>query len=201
MTKVESASKGTPQFWKLFSACSGDGPDEQGSYGSKVLKGKAKTSATRIRNKLEILNSLKRRGIWLIDTSIIGWYIQQRTEYNITQKSQKIHKLQKARPPANMKKSTLILSWELYIKHVVRKATAEGNLKLLVPIGKEVNDIITQDRLKDAVCIDGKHTVDVHKGIPAPNAWVKGTGEFTKELVKLEASINKAIGSEINPNK
>jgi hypothetical protein len=187
----DGATAGTPQFWKLFAACSGIGQGENGSYGDKVLKKSVKDDETRIQNKLDILLRLKQRGIWLIDTSIIGWYIQQPTEYNITQKSKNVHKLDKARPPSNMKQDTLVLSWELYIKHVVRKASNEGNLKLLIPIGNEVKKFITRERFEDAVLHDSSI---VHDGIDAMNAWTKGKNGLDERLKLVENLINDTIG-------
>ncbi len=188
-----AALLGTTQFWKLFEACAGFAPNEDGSYGSKVLVKHVKDHNTRVRNKLEILLRLKQRGIWLLDTSIIGWYIPQPTEYNITMKSKKIHKLEKARPPAVMKEDTLLLSWELYIKHVVRKAALEGNLKLFIPIGKDVVKAITHSRFRDAAMDYSLHIV--HDGIAAMNAQDDAKNKSLKErLQHVAEEIHKKIG-------
>jgi hypothetical protein len=63
---------GTPQFWKLFSACL-YGPDKA-RFG-KVLKGGTRDVRTRVSNKLALLAEMKRRGIWLVDASVVGLYI------------------------------------------------------------------------------------------------------------------------------
>ena len=160
-------------------------------YGSKVLKKNEPNEETRIGNKLHILLHLKERGIWLLDTSIIGWYIQQDIEYNITMGSKNVHKLAKARPPKCMKKDTLILSWELYTKHVVRKAFLEGNLKLLIPIGSEVVNFITRKRFEEVV--DNNPSL-VHNGIPAMNAWDKGKDRLNDRLKDLATLVNEMIG-------
>ena len=51
----KGADTGTAQFWKLFEACSGIGPGQDGMYGSKVLKKNEPNEETRIGNKLHIL--------------------------------------------------------------------------------------------------------------------------------------------------
>lgn len=193
-------SKGTPQFWKLFAACAGDERNPSASYGCNLLKSKTNVSE-RIRNKLNILKRLKDRGIWLLDTSIVAWYISQPTEYNITKTSKMIHKLQKARPPSNMKRETLILSWELYIKHVVKKAATKGNLRLFVPIGKEVKDFIGRERFTEAVIVQGIPTEKqciVHHGIPAPNSWIPGKNGLDLVLSELASTINRVVDDSQN---
>ena len=62
---------GTPQFWKLFSACL-YGHDE--ARFDQVLKGRTRDVRTRVRNKLALLAEMKRRGIWLVDASVVGLY-------------------------------------------------------------------------------------------------------------------------------
>jgi len=193
-------SKGTPQFWKLFAACAGDEKDSSGSFGSNLLKSKTDVPE-RIRNKLSILKRLRERGIWLLDTSIVAWYISQPTEYNITQSSKMIHKLAKARPPTNMKRETLILSWELYIKHVVKKAAREGDLRLFIPIGKEVKDFLSFERFSEAVTVQGmpieKQCV-VHHGMPAPNSWIPGKNGLDLVLSELASTINRVIEGDFS---
>ena len=193
-------SQGTPQFWKLFAACAGEKRSKDGSYGGKVLK--SKTSITeRMKNKLDILKRLKDRGIWLIDTSIVAWYITQPTEYNITQKSKNVHKLEKNRPPSNMKRNTLVLSWELYIKHEVHKAAKEGHLKLFVPIGREVEEFITQERFVDALTVKNSEgpNCDIYK-IPAPNAWIRGKNGLDNILESLAMKIDNVICATADEN-
>jgi hypothetical protein len=189
-------SQGTPQFWKLFAACAGEKRDKDGTYGRKILKSKTSVEE-RINNKLDIVKRLKERGIWLLDTSIVAWYIRQPTEYNITQKSKLVHKLEKARPPSNMKRDTLVLSWELYIKHEVQKAAKEGNLKLFVPIGNAVKDFITQERFVDAVTVNGREagTCAIYNGMPAPNAWIPGRNGLDNVLEKLAMVVDDNISN------
>jgi len=195
-------SQGTPQFWKLFAACAGEKRDKYGSYGGKILKSNT-TIEERMENKLNILQRLKKRGIWLLDTSIVAWYITQPAEYNITQKNKLIHKLEKARPPSNMKRETLVLSWELYIKHEVQKAAKEGHLKLFVPIGNTVKDLITQERFVDAITVHDREgtSCTIYNGMPAPNAWIPGKNGLDNVLEKLATVVDNVISTNCQWNQ
>jgi hypothetical protein len=86
-----------------------------------------------------------------------------------------------------MKPDTLVLSWELYIKHEVQKAAKEGNRKLFVPIGNAVKDFITQERFVDAVTVNGREggTCAIYNGTPAPNAWIPGKNGLEEGPEKL----------------
>ena len=66
-----SDNSGTPQFWKIFCSCIAKDENDLGF--SRILKGTTSYFG-RIRNKINILQELKRRGIWLIDASIVGIY-------------------------------------------------------------------------------------------------------------------------------
>jgi hypothetical protein len=80
--------------------------------------------------------------------------------------------MQKARPPIGLKTPSLLLSWELYTKHLIRQVAREGTLKLLIPIGMEVELAITRRRMEQAVSIcAGTEVADT---FPAPNAWIPG---------------------------
>lgn len=63
---------GTPQFWKIFSYCAADNPDNPQDY--KVLKTGTPEFTERIKNKIALLHKLQERGIWLLDASIVGLY-------------------------------------------------------------------------------------------------------------------------------
>ena len=61
---------GTPQFWKIFYSCCNpiNSPDD-----FHPVLGKTST-AQRLRNKIEVLQQMKERGIWLVDASIVALY-------------------------------------------------------------------------------------------------------------------------------
>ena len=180
---------GTPQFWKFLACCAGYGVDS----GGRVLKKDIKDRAARIRSKLGVLLRLKELGIWLLDTSIIGWYIHQLDRFNITELSHDLHKKQRLKPPSNMKRDTLITSWEMYTKHVVRKVFEAGDLKKLITIGSDVKNMLGRERLLAAV--DGDESI-VDEGIPAMNSWVKdGAVPISEHLKRVDQLLKCSIGS------
>ena len=127
---------------------------------------------SRLQKKLSILESLKSKGVWLLDTAIFGWYITQKQEYITSKVSGDVQRKPKSRPPKNLKDTVLVLSWELFMKHLIRQVAVEGHLKVLVPIGCEVADAITNARLVDTIGIC--ENAIVSETMPAPNAFVKG---------------------------
>ena len=54
---------------------------ESGQLGNEILKGRNGNLKSRLGNKFKLLQTLKARGIWLVDTNIFGWYMTQSTEY------------------------------------------------------------------------------------------------------------------------
>lgn len=68
-----SKNRGTPQFWKLFHACV-HGPDGPPPV-TALQKGGTPELSTRVGNKLRVLEAMRRRGIWLVDASLVGVYI------------------------------------------------------------------------------------------------------------------------------
>ena len=115
---------------------------------------------------------LKDRGIWLVDTSIYGWYMTQETTFKQSAVSREVVKTQRERPPKDLKQTTLVYSWELYVKHMVRESPLEGHLRFIMPIGKSVGATISEKRLKDAIAVNGCNVI-VEINPPAPNAQVK----------------------------
>ncbi|KAJ1459211.1 hypothetical protein M885DRAFT_560978, partial [Pelagophyceae sp. CCMP2097] len=167
-------NKGTPQFWQLLAACAQclEEPDGQTlkDHFKHLTKASADGVSQRVLAKLDLLQKLRASGVWLLDVSIVGWYIPQAAEYKRSAGGD-VHRLSKCRPPKACKRPTLALSWELYLKHVVRAAAAQGHLAAVVPVGKEVFAALGHDRILEAVsgCWE---TPKVHDALPAPNAWV-----------------------------
>mmetsp|Transcript_15771 Transcript_15771/g.19230 ORF Transcript_15771/g.19230 Transcript_15771/m.19230 type:complete len:772 (+) Transcript_15771:110-2425(+) len=195
---TKKTNGGTPHFWSLLSACI-SAPDAP-HYGRDLLKSSGLTTQQRLYRKLEILKELKQRGIWLLDTSIIGWYIQQPTGYTITH-GKIITKLPQQRPPINLKSPCLRISWEGFMKHKVRDAAVAGNLEALIPIGKTVESILGRDRLIDAVDVqistngEKQNITTVFEAFPAPNARLIG-GDF----YQLCRNISKIVNDATNYN-
>lgn len=143
----------------------------------------------RLHAKLEVLEQLKARGIWLLDASIFGWYISQPQKYSRSSVSNEVHRIPKSRPPLKLKTPSLVLSWELFTKHLIRDVADEGNLKLLIPVGMEVEAALTRERMEDA--IKGKYSeARVTEAFPAPNAWIPGG--YVPFHAKLSALVNEA---------
>jgi len=68
---IDNNKRGTPQYWKLFSACLSENWEIE-FY--RVSKTKCPNFTVRIINKLDTLKRLKEGGIWLVDSSIVGLY-------------------------------------------------------------------------------------------------------------------------------
>lgn len=190
--KESKSSKGTPQFWKLLGVCargyeylaSGRLSREILREGStcKLCEGKneneSKTcrqcSINRIKHKLQLLTDCKRKGILLVDSLCTGWSKQQPTEYTLSRKSKEVQQKTKQRPNPRLKPSALVLCWELYTKHVVRAEAEKGHLQAIIPIGCDVANSITKERLE--VAIESKNSPNAVVGpiFPAPNAWIPG---------------------------
>ncbi len=194
--KQNKENKGTPQFWALLAACSrgvdfvpdiatnANTKNVRARFATDVLKGGGLPVEDRLKAKVEILKDLQRRGIWLLDASIFGWYISQPQEYNRSVRTNEIHRKAKSRPPKDLKAPSLVLSWELFTKHVIRDVANEGGLKLLIPIGMEVEASLTRSRLEDAISTEPK--ASVADTFPAPNAWIPGGyGPFHAKLADL----------------
>merc|ERR1712194_256715 len=209
----DKANKGTPQFWSLFGACS-RGVDHvaitnsRNTFSSKfaadLLKGGQLPLEERLNAKLRVLEDLRDRGIWLLDASVFGWYMSQPQEYSRSPISNEVHRKAKARPPKELKKPSLVLSWELFTKHIIRDIAEEGHLKLLIPIGMEVEAALTRERIEASIgksearvseCFPGKFRVSKCGEVtlaltvllsPAPNAWIPGGyGPFHRKLAAL----------------
>lgn len=105
---------GTPQYWKLFYSCCNAvaGPE----YFVPILKTKTPTY-DRLTNKLLLLQELKRRGVWLMDASIIGLY----------------NPLAKKPPPATFD-FVLRCCWKYYAGRMILKSAPRH----IVVIGKGV---------------------------------------------------------------
>jgi len=65
-------NSGSPQYWKIFQSCAtvpGVPPDF-----TSLLISRAPDSRARVRAKIELLSSLQKRGIWLVDASVAALY-------------------------------------------------------------------------------------------------------------------------------
>ena len=134
-----------------------------------------------------LLMTLKARGIWLVDTSIYGWYMTQETKFKQSAVSYEVVKKQRERPPKDLKQITLVYSWELYVKHMVRTSALEGHLRFIMPIGKSVGASLSRSRLEDVIACENCTAV-IEINPPAPNAMVK-IG-YDRYYHRISATIN-----------
>jgi len=104
---------GTPQFWKIFASCVNK---DFNSEFAKVSVSKNPYASQRIRNKISLLEELKKQGIWLVDASIVALY-------NNTVK-----------PSSIMMEKIIEISWEHYISKIIQ----ESNPRRIIVIGKGV---------------------------------------------------------------
>lgn len=65
-----SSNPGTAQFWKLLYSCLHLATKKDAF--APILKSRTRDQDQRIANKIQLLQQLKRAGIWLVDASIIG---------------------------------------------------------------------------------------------------------------------------------
>jgi hypothetical protein len=136
---IDKTNKGTPQFWTLFAACARGVEHVAGTkankafsspFASDLLKGGDLPVEERLKAKLEVLEDLRSRGIWLLDASIFGWYMSQPHEYSRSSSSGEVHRKRKNRPPKELKIPSLVLSWVSFTKHLIREVANEGHLKV-----------------------------------------------------------------------
>lgn len=105
-------NKGTPQYWKIFSSSVAKNDDDLGF--ERIIKSKTPLMHTRLRNKVNILQEMKKKGIWLLDASIVGIY--------------------RAIDDGEIKETICKTCWDEYLKTVIM----ETQPKHIIVIGKGV---------------------------------------------------------------
>jgi hypothetical protein len=126
---------GTPQFWKIFCSCVTENVDNPGYY--KILKTKTPNFFERLQNKVSILRQMKEKGIWLIDSSIVGLYENK----------------SKKNPKEYVK--IIDICWNNYIEKVIK----EAHPKFIIVMGKGVERVLGS-RLKfpyEAIALPQAH--------------------------------------------
>jgi hypothetical protein len=114
---------GTWQYWKIFAACCSDNPCPD--Y-NDVLKGGTADNYLRYTNKIRLLKTLKAKGVWLVDCSIVGLY-------------------DSGQKTASLKEMTEIIPfcWDNYISKIVERDKPE----YIIVIGQGVKSWLG-DRIK-----------------------------------------------------
>jgi hypothetical protein len=108
---------GTWQYWEIFSSCVAENEYDLGF--NKVLKTETRSFITRIYNKIGVLQKLKKKGVWLLDASIVGLYGSGEKDSRVTEK-------------------VLGICWKNYIKDMI----LEANPRHIIVIGKGVEAIL-----------------------------------------------------------
>ena len=119
--EINSNKRGTPDFWKIFSYCVGE--DE-----TKVLKmgtweKTPENLEERLRNKVNVLQKMREKGVWLLDASIVGLSKMKRNK---------------------TKKKTIKICWDNHIAKVIR----ESKPNYIVVIGKRVASVLSLELQK-----------------------------------------------------
>jgi len=117
--RADRRNAGTPQYWKIFSSCVAESEDHLGF--DKVLKTGTPSLSLRLRNKVNILRKLKKKGVWLLDASIVGLYGSGEKDYKVTER-------------------ILEICWRNYISDIME----ETNPKHIIVIGKRVGGILNR---------------------------------------------------------
>jgi hypothetical protein len=115
---------GTPHFWKIFYSCDNFITDKNVFH--PILS--RTPFEQRLTNKIDLLRSLKKKGIWLVDSSIIALY-------NYGKK-----------PSNNVISEVIKKSWECYTRAVIKEAHPEH----IICIGKAVWNVLKDD-IKEVV--------------------------------------------------
>jgi hypothetical protein len=110
---------GTPQFWKLLFSCVNN--IETNASFRPVQR--AVNDIQRISNKVKLLTSLQNNGIWLVDASIMALYRKGGIK-----------------PPRDIIKKAIQISWRYYIQEVVQQANPER----VIVIGQGVANELRQ---------------------------------------------------------
>jgi hypothetical protein len=108
---------GTPEFWKIFYSCCNKINSREDF--KSILKSKTEFDI-RIK-KIKLLNSLKDRGVWLLDASIIGLYLPN-----------------KPKPSYKTIDKCINICWDLLIEDILIKE----NPMNLICIGKTVERVL-----------------------------------------------------------
>ncbi len=115
---------GTPQFWKLLYSCNSHIRDAHDF--TPVLSRTAYEQ--RIRNKVDLLLSLKEKGVWLVDASIVALY----------DKGEK--------PDYKTMLSAIWQSWKGYVRGIIEEAAPEH----IICVGKAVFNLLERE-IKEVV--------------------------------------------------
>ena len=104
---------GSPQFWKLLAA----GVDP--ALTPKVVERTAPELLTRIAVKLQVLEALRARGVWLLDACPVALYAASQPK-----------------PPMSLLAQAMDIAWSVYTREAIREAAPRA----VMIVGKMVHD-------------------------------------------------------------
>lgn len=116
--RAPAHNSGTPQFWKLFYSCQNyvKSNNDFTNNSDSILHQGTSDDNRRILNKIKLLRNLQKRGIWLVDASIMAIY----------------------QKPQQIKNKAVRLSWERHTRQIVKNA----NPAHVIVIGQGVADTL-----------------------------------------------------------
>jgi hypothetical protein len=109
-------NSGTPQYWKILSSCVAKSLDDLGFH--RVTKRETPSFLQRLRNKVDVLQEMKKRGVWLLDASVVGIY--------------------RAISDSETKEKIIRICWDEHVKDII----LESRPKHILVIGKGVEAIL-----------------------------------------------------------
>lgn len=107
---------GTSQYWKIFSSCIANSLDDLGFH--RITRKENPYLLQRLKNKIGILQEMKRKGVWLLDASIVGIY--------------------RAIKDSETKERIIRICWDEHVNDTI----LESHPKHIIVIGKGVEDIL-----------------------------------------------------------
>jgi hypothetical protein len=124
--RTDRRNTGTPQYWKILSSCIAESEDDLGF--DKVLKTRTRSFIKRLRNKVDVLQKIRKNGIWLLDASLVGLYGTGERDHTITERILKI-------------------CWQNYMGNII----SESGPKHIIVIGKSVGRILDRNLGKSSI--------------------------------------------------
>lgn len=115
--RTDRRNAGTPQYWKIFSSCVAENEDNLG-FG-QILKTRTRSFIRRLQNKVHVLQKMRKKGVWLLDASIVGLYGSG------------------TKDPDTME-TIIVLCWKNHVADMI----SEASPKHIIIIGKGVGNIL-----------------------------------------------------------
>lgn len=109
---------GTPQFWKILFSCVNQ--IESNESFARISKSGTPDDEQRILNKIELLKSLRDRGVWLVDASVMALYDSG------------------IKPPTRVMRQAITASWLGYTQNVIQEANPDH----IIVIGRGVAETV-----------------------------------------------------------